>query len=335
MSKNKLKESLNKIIQRLMKYLHVFKAPLPTNSSQESKEAPKGSTKPQVFAYRMLGDKIARVMPLFKDVDRNLQRAGLRISFRGYVSLTVLATLLASVSTLVLAMSVSLLIFRISVFSSLMFGVGATLLAGASALIGFYVYPLLRADSLKRNLEEGLPFTTGYLSILAGSGVPPAQMFRSLAQLDSTLAVSQEAKLIVRDVELFGFDIVSALESSSKRAPSERFKEFLEGFIATVHSGGDLTKYLSERSRLYMRLKRMALRRLGDTLGVLAEFYVVMLVAGPLILVVMLGVMAMLGGGGVIGMFDPRLLLNLLTYIGIPIGSIVFLILLDMVTPKR
>jgi hypothetical protein len=79
----------------------------------------------------------------------------------------------------------------------------------------------------------------------------------------------------------------------------------------------------------------MALRRLGDTLGVLAEFYVVMLVAGPLILVVMLGVMAMLGGGGVIGMFDPRLLLNLLTYIGIPIGSIVFLILLDMVTPKR
>jgi flagellar protein FlaJ len=335
MSKNKLKESLNRVIQRLMKSLHVFKVPLPTNSSQESKEVPKNSTKPQVFAYRMLGDKIARVIPLFKDVDVNLQRAGLRISFRGYVSLTVLATLLASVSALVLVTSVSLLVFQISVFSSLMFGVGATFLAGASALIGFYVYPLLRADSLKRNLEEGLPFTTGYLSILAGSGVPPAQMFRSLAQLDSSLAVSQEAKLIVRDVELFGVDIVSALESSSKRTPSERFKEFLEGFIATVHSGGDLTKYLSERSRLYMRLKRMALRRLGDTLGVLAEFYVVMLVAGPLILVVMLGVMAMLGGGGVIGMFDPRLLLNLLTYIGIPIGSIVFLILLDMVTPKR
>jgi flagellar protein FlaJ len=84
-----------------------------------------------------------------------------------------------------------------------------------------------------------------------------------------------------------------------------------------------------------MRLKRMALRRLGDTLGVLAEFYVVMLVAGPLILVVMLGVMAMLGGGGMIGGLDPRLLLYLLTYMGIPLGSIVFLILLDVVTPKR
>ena len=334
MSGNKLKERFNKVFQRLAKGLQAFKVPLLAHLNQVSKEVPKNSTKPQVFAYRVLGDKIVRVLPLFKDVDVNLQRASLRISFRGYVSLAVLGTIVASVSTLVFVTFVTFL-FRLSIFSSLLFVVGATLFAGASSLIGFYVYPLLRADSLKRDLEEGLPFTTGYLSILAGSGVPPAQMFRSLAQLDSKLAVSQEAKLIVRDVELFGVDIVSALESVSKRTPSERFKEFLEGFIATVHSGGDLTKYLSERSRLYMRLKRMALRRLGDTLGVLAEFYVVMLVAGPLILVVMLGVMAMLGGGGMIGGLDPRLLLYLLTYMGIPLGSIVFLILLDIVTPKR
>jgi hypothetical protein len=43
--------------------------------------------------------------------------------------------------------------------------------------------------------------------------------------------------------------------------------------------------------------------------------------------------MAMLGGGGV-GMFDSRLLLQLLTYLGLPIGSVVFLIILDMVSPK-
>jgi flagellar protein FlaJ len=84
-----------------------------------------------------------------------------------------------------------------------------------------------------------------------------------------------------------------------------------------------------------MKMKRIALQRLGDTLGVLAEFYVVLLVAGPLILVVMLAVMAMLGGGGVIAGLDPRLLLYLLTYLGIPIGSIMFLIMLDMITPKR
>jgi flagellar protein FlaJ len=159
-------------------------------------------------------------------------------------------------------------------------------------------------------------------------------MFRSLAKIDSSLATSQEAKQIVRDVELFGIDVISAMESASKRTPSEKFRELLEGFIATMHSGGDLTKYLSERSKQFMRLKRIALRRLGDTLGVLAEFYVVMLVAGPLILVVMLAVMAMLGGGNQ-GLFNPRLMLYLLTYMGIPLGSTIFLIMLDIISPKR
>lgn len=335
MSKSKVRESFTRVLQRLK---NAFRPLLSLSLKRLSKrfgKAESGSTKSHVFAYRVLGHKISGLLPLFKDVDVNLQRSRMGVSFRGYVSLAVLGTMLASLSTLVFVMLFAVVLFHLSVFSSVLFGVGATLLAGASSLIGFYAYPLLRADSLKRSLEEELPFTTGYLSILAGAGVPPAQMFRSLAEIDSSLAVSQEARLIVRDVELFGVDVVSALSSASKRTPSGKFRELLEGFIATIHAGGDLAKYLSERSRQFMRLKRIALRQLADTLGVLAEFYVVMLVAGPLILVVMLAVMAMLGGGGVIGTLDPRLLLYLLTYLGIPLGSIVFLILLDMITPKR
>jgi hypothetical protein len=47
----------------------------------------------------------------------------------------------------------------------------------------------------------------------------------------------------------------------------------------------------------------------------------------------MLAVMAMLGGGG-LGMLSPDLILNLLTYLGIPIGAIIFLIILDAASPK-
>jgi len=334
MSKSRVRQSFDRVIRRLQNIFGTHLTLLLKRFSKGFGKLEVGSAKPHVFAYRVLGHRTNRLLPLFKDVDVNLQRSRMTVSFRGYVSLAVLATMLSSLFTLVFVMFFAVLLFRLPVFSSVLFGVGATLFAGALTLIGFYAYPLLRADSLKRSLEEELPFTTGYLSILAGAGVPPAQMFRSLAQIDSSLAVSKEARLIVRDVELFGVDIVSAMGSASKRTPSDKFKELLEGFIGTVHAGGDLAKYLSERSRQYMRQKRISLRRLADTLGVLAEFYVVMLVAGPLILVVMLAVMAMLGGG-VVGMLDPRLLLYLLTYLGIPLGSIVFLILLDMITPKR
>ncbi len=273
-------------------------------------------------------------MPLFKDLDVNLRKSGIKVHFKAYVSTVILATLLLSISVLTLVPVLLFFIFKLSLLSSLLFGIGASLLAGALTVIGFYFYPIYRADSLKRTLDDGLPFTAGYMSILAGAGVLPDFIFRSLAQVDASLAVSNEARAIVRDVELFGFDVISALEAASQRTPSERFKELLEGFIATIHSGGSLVKYLRDRSRQYMKLKRIALRRFSDTLTVLAEFYVTLLVAGSLIFVVMLSVMAMLGGGG-FGLLDPRLLLHLLTYIGLPIGSVVFLIILDMISPKR
>ncbi len=206
------------------------------------------------------------------------------------------------------------------------------MLAGASTVICFYVYPLYRTDIIKRNLDDNMAFATGYLAILAGAGVPPDSMFRSLSRIPQKLAIVDESRIIVRDVELFGADVITALENASKRTSSEKFKELLEGFIATIHSGGDLVSYLMHRSRQNMKFKRIALRKFSDTLGVLSEFYVTLLVAGPLIFVVMLAVMAMLGGTG-FGILNPALLLTLLTYIGIPIGSIIFTIILDTLTP--
>jgi len=332
-----IRDRLGKAHQKLQNAMRPLWTSLVNRSTSVTKKINAdsvGSAKPQVFAYRLLGEKTIRLLPLFKDVDTNLQKSGLKVSFKGYVSLAILTTLLASVTACVIVPLASLLVFRLSPMLTFLYTTGAALFAGAFSIIGFYLYPVIKADSVKRSLEDGLPFTAGYLSILAGADVPPAQMFRSLAKIDASLEICQEAKNVVRDVELFGVDIISALDSASKRTPSEKFKELLEGFIATMHSGGELGKYLSERSTQYMRLKRIALRRLGDTLGVLAEFYVVLLVAGPLIMVVMLAVMAMLGGA-MPGLMNPQLLLYLLTYLGIPVGSVIFLIMLDMVSPKR
>jgi len=334
MSLNTVRKKLKKTYQHIKKAFRPYSSPIMRRFHGWIESLQLGATKPQVFAYQVIGGRETRFLPLFKDLDVNLRKSGIKVNFKAYVSMVILATLLLSVSVLVLVPVLLIFIFRLPPLASLLFGIGASLFAGALTVIVFYSYPIYRADNLKRTLEDGLPFTTGYMSILAGAGVPPDFIFRSLAQVDASLAVSNEAKTIVRDVELFGFDVISALETASQRTPSERFKELLEGFIATVHSGGSLVKYLRDRSRQYMKLKRIALRRFSDTLAVLAEFYVTLMVAGSLIFVVMLAVMAMLGGGG-FGLLDPRLLLYLLTYIGLPIGSVVFLIILDMISPKR
>jgi len=293
-----------------------------------------GATKPQVFAYQLVGGRSSRFLPLFTDLASSLKKSGMKSNFKAYVSTTILASLLMSASIIIFVPVLLLFIFNLSFVMALLFGVGISLLAGAVTVIAFYVYPSYRADGLKRALEDDLPFTTGFMSILAGAGVPPDFIWRTLAQVDDSLAVTTMAKNVVRDVELFGLDVISALENMSKRTPSERFKEMVEGFISVVHSGGNLVKYLRNRSQQYMKLKEIALKRFSDSLAVLAEFYVTLMVAGSLIFVVMLAVMSMLDGGG-FGPFDSRLLLQLLTYLGLPIGSVIFLVILDVISPKR
>jgi flagellar protein FlaJ len=222
---------------------------------------------------------------------------------------------------------------RLPLISSILFGIGGSLFTVVFSIIGFYVYPVYRADKIRRELEDELPFTTGYMAILTSAGVSPEKIFSSLSNLSVPLTVSAEAKDIVRDVNLFGLDIISALESASKRTSSGRFREMLEGFISAIHSGSDLSAYLREKSRQYMRLKRINLRKFSDSLSMLSEFYVALLITAPLLFVIMLAVMAMLGGGN-LGALGPDLLLQMLTYLGIPLGSIMFLIILDAVSPK-
>ena len=293
----------------------------------------KAKLKLHSIAYQLIGEKTGRVLPLFKDLDLNLQRSGLKVNFKAYVSLTVFATILISAAALALVPCLLIAIFNVPLLPAVLFGVGGSLFAFALSIIGFYVYPIYRADELRRALEDELPFTTGYMAILTSAGVSPERIFYSLSNLSVPLAVSSEAKSVVRNVNLFGLDIISALEETSKRTPSERFREMLEGFISTIHSGGNLAAFLREKSRQYMKLMRISLHKFSDTLSILSEFYVALLVTGPLLFVIMLAVMAMLGGGN-LGSFSADLLLRILTYIGIPVASVMFLIILDAVSPE-
>lgn len=331
----------NKAIEKIRAWHHKFKERfIPFSSKPKSikvhglKENLKlAFEKPHSLAYRLVGEKTVRTLPLFRDLDSNLQRSELKINFKAYVSLTVLASVLLSFTASVIAPCILFFALHMPLSSAILFGVGGGLFTWAFTTIGFYIYPLYRADKLRRELEDELPFTTGYMAILASAGVSPERIFYSISNVTVPLAISAEAMDVVRNVTLFGADIISALEQTSKRTPSERLRETLEGFISTIHSGGNLAAYLREKSRQYMKLKRISLRKFSDTLSILSEFYVAILVTGPLLLVIMLAVMAMLGGGG-LGFLSPSLLLQILTYIGIPVGSIIFLIILDAVSPK-
>jgi len=330
----RLSDKIKIIIGRLRSKLSSASAKSQKDNSETRQEKSKNLfDNLESIAYRLIGEKAERCIPLFKDLDENLQKSGLKLNFKAYINITIFCTILVSIATVTVLPCLLFSAFGIPILPAFLFGLGGALFAVAFTIITFYSYPIYRADTIKRQLEDELPFTTGYMAILTSAGVSPESIFKSLSNLSVPLAASSEAKDIVRDVNLFGSDIISALSESSKHTPSERFREMLEGLISTIHSGGNLAAYLRDKSTQYMKLKRISLKKYSDTLSMLSEFYVAILLTGPLMLVIMLTVMAMLGGGN-LGLLNPDLLLNLLTYIGIPLGAIVFLIILDATSPK-
>jgi flagellar protein FlaJ len=326
----KLKDSKKRLEIRLQALHAKFskqKSELPTEEAKTDFE------KPLSMAYQLMGDKTDRFMPLFKDLDQNLQKSGLKINFKAYVSLTILASLLFTVSVAVALPALLLVVSNMALESALLFGFGGALFTWALSVFGFYLYPVYRADKHKRELDDELPFTTGYMAILASAGVSPEKIFYSLSTLNVPLAASTEAKEVVKDINLFGLDVISALEKTSNRTPSEKFRDAIEGVISTIHTGGNLGAFLRQKFKTAMSLKRLSLKKYSDNLSVLSEIYVALLLTGPLLLVIMVSVMSVLGGGD-LGILSPDLLLSLLTYLLIPVCAVIFLIILDSTSPK-
>jgi flagellar protein FlaJ len=326
----KLKAFTKRLKTKLQKPTANISKPKSSSLPQETKM---GLEKPLSMAYQVMGNKTTRFTPLFQDLEETLQKSGLRINFKAYVSLTVLASLLVTSVIAVVAPVLMLFVFNMSLDSALLFGFGGALFACASTVIGFYMYPVYHADKHKRDLEDELPFTTGYMAILANAGVAPEKVFHSLANLSQPLAASTEAKEVIKNINLFGLDVISALEKTSSRTPSLKLRDTLEGVISTIHTGGDLGGFLREKFRIAMNLKKLSLKKYSDSLSVLSEIYVALLLTGPLLLVIMVSVMSALGGGG-LGALSPELLLSLLTYLLIPVCAAIFLIILDSTSPK-
>lgn len=328
----KLKRSKEQLETRLQR-LSGKKGKQDANTEMPPEEPKTALENPLAIAYQLMGDRSARFLPLFKDLDQNLQKSGLKVNFKAYVSLTILASLLITLSVAVVTPLLLFFIFNLSLMSALLFGVGGAMFTWALAVIGFYLYPFYEADKHKRELDDELPFTTGYMAILASAGVSPEKIFYSISTLDVPLAASNEARDVIKNINLFGLDVISALEKTSKRTPSDMLRDTIEGIISTIHTGGNLGAFLREKFKRAMKLRRLSLKKYSDNLSVLSEVYVALLLTGPLLLVIMVSIMAVLGGGG-LGILSPDLLLSLLTYIGIPVCAVIFLIILDSTSPK-
>ena len=282
---------------------------------------------PWTTAYTLLGEKIERFLPEFEELHINLRKAGIRISFKAYVAFMFLLSVIAFVAAFALSFVMIPLITGMSYLSgnNLLLSLMLAGLSAVMTLLLTYAFPGLKASERKLPIEMNLPYISSFLTLLSSSNVPPSIIFKSVSKIDTLKEVRQEFSNIVRDVEVFGEDLMTAVNKNAKLTPNHRLRELLIGHVATVRTGGSPTEYLKVQTEATTKERLGKLDALLESLSAIAEIYVMVLVAMPLLFVVLFATLGMLGGE----MMDTKLFLYILSYAGIPILGSVMMVLVS------
>lgn len=204
-----------------------------------------------------------------------------------------------------------------------------------SFIIGMYAgYSLLmKIPGLEKNnraIRINLTLHNGvaYMYAMRKGGAQLMTIFRSLSERPDIYGeVALEFRQIVRDADFFGYDVITAIRHLSETTPSEKLKNFLEDLLSVIESGGNMGDFLSLRVRMYQEEARFEQRQFLNILSLVAEAYVTLFVAAPLFLIIIMVVMGMTGGAAVIQ-------LSVVTYALLPIGSFIFILLVDYISIK-
>jgi flagellar protein FlaJ len=192
----------------------------------------------------------------------------------------------------------------------------------------FILYPRVRGWERKKGIDGHLPYAIAWMSFMATTGVIPYMIFKKLAEAEEFFGeVSQEAKLVVKDVELLGFDFISALRNLASVTPSTNMRTFIQGAITNALSGGEMGTYFISKAQEAMEENRKQFNDFISTLSLISEVYIIGLIAAPLLIIILFAAMMMLRGA------SPTMLMAII-YGFIPLGSLLFLLLTDALTPE-
>ena len=177
------------------------------------------------------------------------------------------------------------------------------------------------AKSRGADIDRNLAYAVNYMAAMASANVNPNVIFSGLSSQEIYGEVRHEAGKIARDIEILKYDLIFALKEAVKRAPSIKLAEFLQGIITTITSGGSLKLLFASKAEQYMRENRLEQQGTLETLGVMGESFVTVVVAAPLFLIVMMSVMAMMGQG-------DTTILYLIIFMMIPMAQFLFVFII-------
>jgi len=300
------------------------------------------------FCFKLLGERAKKRREEFLSLRNNLMRARFTTPFEAYLSTAWVSSLLGGFAAAILLGMLSILLripemieykgtlpeflYNLSdyrlIIGTVLTVILSLLVFGGIIYLIYMVYPSIVAGERRRNIDATLPYAINYVTAMSTAGITPAEVFSLLGESPIYGESSVEARYITREINIFGKDLTDAIRVVSTYTPSERMKEFLQGAVASISAGSNLTEYFRNKAQQYTLENRQSQKVFLETLGLIAESYVTALVAGTLFLIILQSIMSIIGGD------TNPFLLYIVIYLIVPFGSIMFVILISSMTPE-
>ncbi len=202
------------------------------------------------------------------------------------------------------------------------------------AVFGYYVtytvimvIPSINASDRKSKINKQIPYAVTFMYALSKGGMDIISILRALNAAESTYGeISREVGIIIRDMDYFGSDLRTAIINCVNQTSSDMLQDLLTNLLSVIDSGGDVTTYLNGKTEQYLQRLMQDQKSFLEILGLIAESYVTAFVAGPLFIIIMSSVMTIINGG-------TPIILYVIIYGMLPLGSVMFIILISMLTP--
>lgn len=301
--------------------------------SQKKKEADKEAIKARTgfekFAYNLLSTRL----PGFEEFRDSYAQSGTPVIFESYISTGFLLSCLAAIPALAISLLLEVKLLPRAPFPLLI--VGSIVFAGivfGTGLVLWLSYPIMRRRGYRSKLENQLAYSFGILGVLAAAGMNLERLFERIATSESNPVLADLANRFLRNIRVFGLDTQTALTEVSRHSPSEAFAKML-GSIGVAHkTTGSIHDLVMFESARLLQEKRDKLRKTIGSLAVMAELYITVVVVGPIIFIVMFAIFSVLPGGK--HEINPVSFINLIVFIGVPVLSVMFVLLLDSAVAK-
>ena len=278
----------------------------------------------------------------FKNLSLNIKKANYDILLESYVSMMLMSSLLSIIVGLGITFLIAFVDFSLQAtplpFVLAQEGVALTFfkflwIPFLVPVLTFWfltAYPGTEKKSIEKRIDQELPFSVIHMSAISGAGIEPTNIFKIIALSREYPALRKEIRKVLNQINLYGYDLVTALNNVARTTPSVKLSELFTGISTTIHSGGSLSGFFEKRAETLLVSYRLEREKFSKVAETFMDIYITVSIAAPMILLLVLMMLSLSGND--LGLNETQLTLVVITVIAL--ANIFFLTMLHMKQPK-